>query len=479
MDISSVVKSTQEQGVAAWIDYLNQLRINNLLLNLTNQDQNFESALRELQKLKNFIADPTHILGSELTKHGEIAEHAQVNISNARKIIEGLKPEYTFEGVGRTAPEDYLRNGTQIQSKFYTGSMGNKTFEAIKVHLNKYPDFIRNGGNYEIPKDQYDKITELLNKPSSQLNRSEYNFVKQIRNWEAANGISFSDKVNPTVVDYADVQQGKINDTISNEQDKIEETDQKRRNEFLKESKPSLQEGLKATAASAAIEGGMSFCLGMAKKLKSGKKLNDFTEEDWKDVGIDTTKGTVKGSIRGASIYTLSNFTATPAAVASALVTASFGMVTQAQQLRQGKITSEEFIENSEVVCLDVTISAIASLMGQVLIPVPVLGAVVGNAVGMFMYGIAKDNLSKQEQALILKSNEGIQKLNEQLDTHYMALIELLKQEFAKFESVVELAFDLNVNVAFAGSVTLAQYVGCPKEKILKDKAAIDAFFLD
>ena len=71
-----------------------------------------------------------------------------------------------------------------------------------------------------------------------------------------------------------------------------------------------------------------------------------------------------------------------------------------------------------------------------------------------------------------------MQKLNDQLDAHYKALVEFLKQEFEKYKSAVELAFDLNVNAAFAGSVTLARYVGCPEEKILKNKAAVDNFFL-
>jgi hypothetical protein len=479
MDVSQIVKSTQEQAVASWIDHLNQLRVDELVSNLSKQDTNLAAALEELQRLKDFVGNPEHILGSDLTKHGEIAEHAQVNISNARKLIEGLKGEYTFDGVGRTAPEDYLRNGTQIQSKFYAGSLGNKTFEAIKGHLDKYPDFIRNGGEYEIPKDQYEKITNLLKKPMSHLSRSEYNLVQQIKEWESANGVSFSDKIKPTAVDYPDVQQGKIGNTIDKEDSSIKDTDQKRRDEAYQHSRPSLKQGLKVTATSAAVEGGISFCLGVAKKLKSGKKLNEFTAQDWKDVSIDTAEGTAKGAIRGASVYGLTNFTATPAVVASSLVTAAFGVAAQAQLLHQGKISNEEFIVNSEVVCLDVTVSAIASIMGQVFIPIPALGAVVGNAVGMFMYGIVKNILSKQEQTLIASYNSSIQKLNEQLDAHYKELIEILKREFAKFKSIVEFAFDLNVNIAFASSVRLAQYVGCPDEKILKDKAAVDTFFLN
>ena len=80
----------------------------------------------------------------------------------------------------------------------------------------------------------------------------------------------------------------------------------------------------------------MALCLGIAEKRKSGKKFNAFDEEDWKEIAATTGKGTLKGSIRGASIYTLTNFTATPAAVASAMVTATFGIAEQAYQLKQG-----------------------------------------------------------------------------------------------------------------------------------------------
>lgn len=477
MDISSVIKSTQEQGVAAWIDYLNQLRVDELMANLIKQDNNLANALNVLSEFKLDIDTLINSnRGGEKGLHGFIAERAQVSIANARKLIEGMKAEYVL--VDDNGPVDLLRNGTPIQQKFV---QANLSLNAIRKHFEKYPDFIKNGGKYQIPKDFYTALEKYATMPADQGNKlsgAERTVYVAVQKFLKESGIDLKD-IEPAVVNYSDVQKGKINETIDKEKQNIKDVDKKQRESFYEKSKPSLQEGLKATAASAAIEGGMSFCLDMAKKLRSGKKLNDFTEQDWKDVGIDTAKGTVKGSIRGAGIYTLTNFTATPAAVACALVTASFGMAAQAQQLRQGNITEEEFIENSQVVCLDVTISAVASLMGQVLIPVPVLGAVVGNAVGMFMYGIAKDILSKQEQMLIFKSNESMQKLNEQLDSHYRALIELLKQEFARFESVVELAFDLNVNVAFAGSITLAQYVGCPEKNILKDKAAIDAFFLD
>ena len=479
MNTDSVLKSTQEQAVAAWIGHLNKLRFDGLVANLAKQDINFEGAMEELFKLKEFVGNPSHILGNPLSKHGEIAEHVQANISNARRLIEGLKGEYTFEGVGRTAPEDYMYNGSPIQSKFYTGDMGNKTFKAINDHLGKYPDFIKNGGKYDIPKDQYEKISELLEKPLSGLRRSEYGFVRQIREWEETNGVSFSEKINPSVIDYADAQQGQINETIDKEQKNIEETDKGRREGMYQESKPSLKQGLTATGISAVIEGGMSFCLGVSKKLKSGKKLYGFTGQDWQEVGIDTAKGSAKGAIRGASVYTLANFTATPAAVASALVTAAFGMASQAQLLGRGGITPEEFIENSEVICLDVTISAISSVMGQALIPVPVLGAIIGNAAGMFMCNIAKDHLGKKEQELLKGYMDDSIRLTEQIEESQREFIEILDNEFAKFNSAVELAFDVNINLAFNASVSLARQIGCADNSILKNKKEIDEYFLN
>ena len=484
MKASQIAKSTQEQAVASWIDLLNQMRLDELVAKLTAQDTNFTGALNELQELKIFVANLDHILGSLKSKHGEIAEHVHVNISNARRIIEGLAPEYTFEGVGRTAPEDYLFNGIKVQSKYLNGLVNTLTNDnGILGHLSKYPDFLKEGGIYHIPRDQYDAMQKILSMSDEEVNKASREvraIVQKLKDFQEQTGVDLnSGSIQPAIGNYDEVQLGKIDDTIDNEEKSIKDKDHERREDAHQQSKPSLHEGLQTTVVSAAIEGGMSFCLGVVNKHKSGKKLSEFTSDDWKDIGVDTAKGGGKGAIRGASIYTLTNFTATPAAVASALVTAVFGVAAQARLLHQGKISEEDFIINSEVVCLDVTVSAISSILGQVMIPIPILGAVIGNVAGMFMYGIAKNSLSKQEQILIASFNSSIQQLNERLDEQYRELIVLLNQEFAKFKSVLELAFDLDVNVAFAGSIALSQYIGCDQGKILWNKRSVDAYFLN
>ena len=486
MDAAQILKTSQEQAVAAWVDFLNQMRLNELLAKLAAQDINLEKALAELQKFKDFIGDPAHILGTEATKHGEIAENAQVYFSNARRLVQGLSKEYSFDGVGRTAPEDYVKNGQPVQSKFLNGIKatlnGNGNASGIKQHIEKYPWFVKNGGSYDIPKDQYDemmRVLEVREKTPTLLTREERRILEAIDFFEKETGLSVSKDIRPAVVEYGEVQKGKVDETLLKEKNSIKEKDQQIRDEAYEASKPTLKQGAQATAISAAAEGGMAFCLGVAKKRKQGKHLLKFTSEDWKDIGVDTAKGTVKGGIRGAAIYAMTNFTATPAPVANALVTASFGVAAQAYQLRKGMITEEDFIINSEVLCLDVSVSAVTSLLGQALIPVPVLGAVIGNAAGMFMYQIAKDYLSEKEQALVHHYRESLAALNQSLEERYQLLIAQLKKEFARFTSMLELAFDPDVNTAFYGSIALAGYAGAAKDQILQNKADIDNFFMN
>ncbi len=484
MEVSQIAKSTQEQAVAAWIDQLNQLRLDELLAKLADQDINLEQALAELQKMKAAIDDVIKtktgkMRGNTKGVHGFIAEIAEVYIQNARNLIKGL--DASCKWINDNGPADILRNSTEIQQKFWQ-SKGHFGLEAIKAHFEKYPDFLQKGGKYQIPKDFYDELQRILSlsqEEAAKESAQTYRLWKWVQAFFENNPQISMDAIEPSVNSYSAVQAGKIDETIEEETEKIKAEDKNRRKEAYEASKPTLQEGVKAAGVSAAMEGGMAFCLGVWKKRKQGKYLAEFTAKDWQEVGIDVAKGTLQGGIRGGAVYAMTNFTATPAAVANALVTASFGVAAQAYQLQQGNITADDFIVNSEVLCLDVSVSAVASMFGQTLIPVPVLGAIIGNIAGMFMYQIAKDNLSEKEQTLIRSYQESFALLNQALDKRYHTLLAMLEKELKRFSSVLELAFDLDINIAFDGSIALADYVGVTPEKVLRNKRDIDQYFLN
>lgn len=231
--------------------------------------------------------------------------------------------------------------------------------------------------------------------------------------------------------------------------------------------------------ASAAIEGGTAFVLAVVDKRRQGKMLKEFTSEDWADIVGDAGFGVAKGGVRGVSIYALTNFTATPAAVASSIVTAAFGIAEQANQLRRGFIDELGFIENSEIVALEAAVSALSSFVGQALIPVPVLGAVIGNTVGTVMYKAVSSALSKEEAALIERYVAEQRALDAQLTAEYEELIERLRVSLSGYLAVLERAFSPDLEVALLGSVELALELGVASEDVLDSEEKILAYFLE
>ena len=476
-----VVSSTQEQATASWINYLNQMRLDELVAKLQQQDQNLEASLETLAALKEAV---DHVITSDRGgvkgMHGFLAEVTECGFGNARALIEGQEPVY--EWVNDNGPVDMVRNGVNIQQKFSQAN-GHYSLDAVKEHLDHYPDFLKNGGKYQIPKDFYEIVKKVADMKGdlSSLNANTVPTLSQakwITEFLENSGITLDD-LEPSALNYRDVQKGTVKKTIDNEEKEIKDRDKERRKEAYDESKPTLREGAKATAVSAVTEGGVAFCMAIAAKCKSGKKISEFDEKDWKEIAGKTGLSTVKGGIRGASIYTLTNFTATPASVASAYVTALFGIAAQVRELNNGNVSKEDFVINCETVCLDVGVSAIASLAGQVLIPVPVIGAVIGNIAGQFAYEICKKYGGKKSADLIAKYQREMEILNQQLQLQYMQVILEIRQAFKKFKSLEELAFDTNVNKAFLASVELGRYVGVFEDALLKTVQEVDDYFLN
>ena len=100
-------------------------------------------------------------------------------------------------------------------------------------------------------------------------------------------------------MNYKDVQLNVVDSTIDSEEADIVDTDRRIRDDIKRDNAPTVKEAMQVVAISAAIEGVVTFGLKVYEKKKAGKKLSDFTAEDWKDVGLDTSKGTVKGAVRG------------------------------------------------------------------------------------------------------------------------------------------------------------------------------------
>jgi hypothetical protein len=484
-EASELAKSNQEQAIAAWIGHLNQLRLDTLLRRLAEQDTNIVDALASIDSaIKKIDLEVVATnRGGVKGMHGFIAEVAEVGVGNARRQVVGDGAVYQW--VNDNGPVDLLRQGIAIQQKFVAAG-GRLGLGAITDHLTKYPDFIKNGGRYQIPGDHFDVIRKLyaMSPEDAGTHLSRSGDGPSLTDWRRVQAFFETGTVDigslePSRLDYHEVQRGAYGETLRAEKDALAATDATRRDEMSQDSRPGFQEGMQATLLSAAVEGGAAFVMAVVEKRRGGKKLQEFTSDDWADVAGTAGRGVAKGGVRGITIYSLTNFTATSAAVASSVVTSAVGIAEQANKLRRGEITETEFIENAELICLDTAVSALSSLIGQMLIPVPVLGAVIGNTVGTVMYQATRSSLSRRETALIERYLAAQKDLDDDLNTDYEELIERLNLSMTDYFAVLQRAFAPDVVVAALGSVELALKIGVDEADVLDSEAKAFSFFLD
>lgn len=477
------IKHTQEQAVASWIDYLKQIRIERLMMVLRNLDKHVFLALDYIEEAKKELSLLlTSNRGGDKGIHGFIAEIFEVTFGNADSAIRGNKPGY--EWVNNNGVNDIIKNGVDIQMKF-SKSGGHFGLEAIKEHLQKYPDFLKNGGKYQLPKDFYEyikQVSEMTDQEIGRLAKSDsdvlnYSKAKWIKEFFNKEGITIDD-IEPSQLNYKEVQRNVAQETIARKEDDIRAIDQENREAAYLENRATFKEGAKAAGVSAALEGGTAFALSVAAKLKQGKKLAEFTEDDWKEIGVETGKGTVKGGIRGGTLYYFTNYTPVNSNVACAFVSASFGIVSQIRSLEKNEISSEEFLINCETICLDSAISAVAALAGLALIPGSVIGAVVGSLVGNILYTCCQKYGNQQTKRIVKNYQADVNAVIVMLDARYALCVKQLQESYAQFQSFEELAFSEDVNKAFDSSIKLALTSGVPKEMVLSSMDQIDNYFM-
>lgn len=498
--VEELLKETEGQAVAAWIGYLNQFRFQDMI-NSINENKvfnlaNLKASLEIIEEHRNIIYEDVINKGvgrgGQKGMHGFIAEIAEVGVSKAREKVKGIDLHY--EWVNDNGPSDLIRNGVEIQQKF-VNSGGHLSLEAVKSHLAKYPEYIKKGHKYQIPKDHFEKIKEYLKTPKDVANRmSTENGDFSLRQWKEVNAfckeynitsknIDKNDFLEPSKLEYRKVQRGAIDSTLDNEKKELKDTSKnitKDSAERIKEAhKASFGEGIKVAFFSATSEGAVTFVIALVNKVREKKGIKNITKEEWGEIGSNTGISSLKGGARGITVYALTNIVNSPAAVANAVYTASLGAAEQIHLYREGKISEQDFLINSEMLYLDASVSALSSIVGQVVVPVPVLGAIVGNTVGILVYKMTKGYVHCKEEKLIKQYLKELKQVGELLAADYKECVELLNKEMEEFLSLLELAFSPDINICFKGSIDLAITMGIPIEEILDSKEKIDDYFMN
>jgi hypothetical protein len=440
------------------------------------QDAALDAALRETQKVRDFIGDPTKILGRADTKHGEIAEQTEVGVRNAWNLLMG-DVATAFKDPARNGPVDIHIDGNAVQLKFINGIKNG--LDHLLEHKGKYEDFALNGsGYYMLPKEQVAAVLAIRDglNPTGMSDKSIETILKKVSKLEEMTGRPFEEVVKPSISTYTDVQQGRIEKTLDRHDGELGARNDELKDDIQVEYGPSVVEGLKATGAAAAVGATVGF-VGMAYKKYRDEKKNifagEFDSQDWKDVRGEALQAGALGGLSGAAIYGMTRYADVSAPLAGAFVSAVKGLAPLVSDYRAGRISVDALVDGGMFVCVDVALVGLCSAAGQTLIPVPVLGAVLGSLAGKVLSSLISNQIEGGRRAI----EEKMKFVMAHLDAEYLKLVTAINARFDKLGELAHAAFDLTTNErVIERSLDLARAYGVSDSKLLHSVSELDDF---
>ena len=490
--VNRIFNQAFNQGIGAYINCLNHLRIQDLQIAMKiiedearNVILNKDNASKILDYAKDSIEDViVKNRGGDRGVHGFIAEFAEEGIVNARRAIEGLKP--IVKVLNDNGPADLLIGRNTIQMKFY-----NNLRDELEQSF-----FYNTKMKMMFPKDHvqvFEKImagAKEVELNGKRLSSKQITDIRQIINdiTESKGLTSYKSWMKSSALDYKDAQKNSINSLLDSEQKNIYKTVKLKQQELNKKrlvaqkhALPNLKQANKVARNAAFLQGDLALMSSVYEKYKEGKNIFEFEQSDWLDCGLDTAEGVIKGAISGYSIYGLTNVLGISAPNASALVMATYGMIDIVLKYRTTEITQDEFMNLLTLNVMDASFATIGACIGQTMIPIPVLGSVVGSIASSLIWEIGKGILNDSEQKIIQDYQENLNNYIKILDRHYLGIYNEIIEKYKKLGKLQDYSFDLSLNtkLSFEYSIELAEKLEIENTRILHNLSEIDSYFLD
>ncbi|MFC0234667.1 hypothetical protein ACFFIF_11840 [Vagococcus entomophilus] len=486
-----------EQGIASYVDYLNNIRLSDLLKSLdeilsTETDKLSDLATRSANALSNLDLANLEIenlintnRGGKTGVHGFIAEFAETGIRNARDAFQGLKKSVVLLNDNGLA--DILLQSKEVQMKFYANILEEIRQASIYYKMSMM-----------FPKDHVKVIEKIMSgakiveHKGNKLSISKINNIrKAIEDESAVRGVSYDEWLKSSVLKYHEVQKATIDQTLSGEVNDINRQTSEQQADIKKQAKndrlvanqkaqPNFGEASKVAGIGTAVQGGLNLGIFVYDKHKNGKEVWNFDSDDWKQCGVTTANGAIKGGISGYAIYGLTNVCHLAAPSAGAITSGTFGLSSAIVKYRRGDVDTDGFIDLVILNAVDATGAAIGAAIGQTIIPIPVVGALVGSIVTATALNLGKGILNKHEIEVINRYQEKIKAYVSKLDKEYQIKLNELMRKYRKLGELQKYSFNLDINIqlSFASSIDIARLVGVSEKEILKNQDEIDNYFI-
>ena len=314
-----------------------------------------DTAKQNAERIKN--GDPTRVSRTDDLGRVNDTRADQVTVDAQGNVVQGSEVQVKFLGVNP-------KTGQPVFLEKVSG----------KEWQTHYPD-----GKFRVPADQYDDIRAGLRQKIEELE-------SQKRTPEKEAQLAYLKKVEKNL-EKSDVSSKEAIDTRLNP----EQTTAK---EILKTANEA---GIHAMATSAAVGGGISLLTNAVAVLQGDKDPAEAAADTIKDTMRSGATGYVTGFANTTLASVMKNSSNElirmlgsangPAYLIQTAVTTVKSMA----RLVNGEINTDEFFLEIGKSGTTMLASAQGAVIGQMLIPVPVLGAMVGGLVGSLLCGVIYD----------------------------------------------------------------------------------------
>lgn len=343
----------------------------------------------------------------------EIKETAKINAQRAikgetaRKIRTddtGSTNDQIFDHVDINKKGNVIA-GSGSQMKF----VGKTPDELLSKLLSpKYDKYLENDAKIVIPSDLYDgtmnKIKEEMPKLESQL--------------ESLKGQGKTDEYRKAEAKLRSLKKLDKNlrkSTVSKSEAKLARTNPKL-STAIDTAKIAHQGGMEAAKSSATLSGSISIVKNSVSMIKGeiDKKeaLTNIAEDTVSSAVLGYTTGFTGSYLKGVMQSSSSTFmrNASKTNIAATVASATLAMSKTMNSYMKGEISGVECFENLGQDGTSIIASSVFSAIGQVLIPIPVVGAVIGSMVGYSMStmtykalldALKDEKLAKEERVLV------------------------------------------------------------------------------
>lgn len=428
----------------------NTVSLESFIASMYGAEKGIQYSGRVIQKRDELIEALNRFKGNAKSidfLKGDIAEvwhGGTFNINAAQKSSTSHAEVPRLTDLG--SPDIILENGKKFQLKYYKNAKKSVDAQATsnkqaanhpstkkgaseKIESGEVSEnaSLYDGQKRVVPSDQLEDAKKELDKKIAKesINRPEEakryqetqdNLTDRVENDEGISSTPLTEEKSKEIAQNA--QNGEVNpeNTGLTDKDVI-------KMEYV------IKNAAKAGLQSAAISAGISMVFSLGAKLINEKKYFwDFEAEDWKEVLLSSGMAGITGGISASVLNIVGSYSASAVPGVSAILMATFGIASLIPDYLDGELTTDEFIVEAEVICFDAALILLTGVLGQTMIPVPALGAVIGSVAGMIATTIIQELWGEELRELIIKFNEFIQTLFERVKDFFIEIWEKLKR---------------------------------------------------